>query len=238
MSKVISITSSKGGSGKTTLTAIAGALFMNEHKKRVALIDVDPQKSLLKKRESEIKLIKGKDVQYTKQVLKNKDDLNMYFSEVIYIDLKADFNTINAKINKVLDHFDYVFVDFPGSLLINDNALRLLKLIDYIFIPLYVDKNSYDSTIEFYKSLADLKEKNEIKGKSYLFFNKYSKRKNTSIFNSVKVFFEKRNIPLLKSVIYNYVSLEDYSTVLSPKIRTKDFKPEYEWVNEIIKIIK
>ena len=49
MSKVISITSSKGGSGKTTLTAIAGALFMNEHKKRVALIDVDPQKSLLKK---------------------------------------------------------------------------------------------------------------------------------------------------------------------------------------------
>lgn len=236
MAKIISITSSKGGSGKTTLTAIASAMLVNDYNKKVAVIDFDPQKSLMKIYNEGVKRIKDKERAYMDQAIRNKSNAGIYHAHAIYIDLDSDYASISKKINSVVEHFDYVFIDLPGSLLINDNALRILELIDYIFVPLYVDKNNYESTMEFFNALKAKKGSGSIKAEFFLFFNKYSKVKNTAVFKEVRKFFDKKNIPLLDSVIYNYISMEQYSIILSPKYKGAN-TPEYLWMEELNSII-
>jgi chromosome partitioning related protein ParA len=124
--KVISIISTKGGVGKTTLSAnLAG--YLSSINKKILMIDADPQPSL----SSYFKLIKQADFGLT-EVLFNPSTINHCISQTNYGDLIYSNDPDNQlqswlvgkgdgrfRLSIALKHlkkqYDYVFIDTQGA---------------------------------------------------------------------------------------------------------------------------
>lgn len=237
LGKLIAITSSKGGVGKTTLTSIVSTSIFNKYTPKVAVVDIDPQQSIVSYRRIENQKIKDGNTALSKQVIENNDKYSSYFTSIYRIDIKDDFNNIFESLERLKKKFDYIFLDFPGSLVLHDNTLRLLKYLDWIFVPLYVDVNNFNSTMEFISALKDLKDKGKINGSFRVFFNRYSKVKNTSQFEEVSKYLDNKGITLMQSYVYDSVEVERFSTILAPRY-SGGKKNIYNWIDELYNLIE
>ena len=130
------------------------------------------------------------------------------FADVEKIDLVTDFAKIKTKLRALEQMYDIVFLDFPGSLNLHKNTLALLTVLDKVFIPFYVDENSFDSTYPFARSLYDFKRAGKTKADIYVFFNKYhDKGKNASEFNRVGDFLKDKGMNMMKHNVYEDVAI-------------------------------
>lgn len=234
---IISITSSKGGAGKTTLNAILGANLFSYFKKKVAFLDIDPQQTLTRVRKKEIEELKtiGVNSKMYQTAKRNLDVMGKPYSYMESLNpVTVPFQDIKKRIDELKSTYDVVILDFPGSLNINKNTLNLIYLLDYIFVPFYPDKNSFESTYPFFKTLSLMKDDKKIKATSYAFFNKYTTGKgaNAGQFARLEKFFEAQKINCLKNNVFNSISLEDYSTI-TPIGNTL----AYNWTEEIAFIL-
>ena len=143
---VLAFANSKGGSGKSTLTAVfAGYLytFGKKHNIKVAVIDADDaQNSLGKMRHMETG---GK-----------KDD-DEY--EIISISSNEIINYIDT----MKKQFDIILIDFPGNLK-QAGVIEGLHLADIVIIPFEANKISLDGTFEFYNIYREIQENREREG--------------------------------------------------------------------------
>ena len=133
MGKIISFSNQKGGVGKTT-TCVNMAAYLATMKRRVLLVDIDPQgnattglgfsKSSLKKSVYQV-LIEGEDC---------KNNLLPTCLETLTI-LPANIDLAGAEIELVgKKDFDYILIDCPPSLgLLTINALTAA---DSVIIPI------------------------------------------------------------------------------------------------------
>lgn len=138
MSKIILLSSIKGGVGKTTVTE-ALAHFMVSKGEQVTVVDADLQKSLVH------------DIEADRR--KHPNSAQLWDC--------VDLNTLDiANTNKVLAKLaakskGYILIDCPGNM--QDPSLSLLfEVADTIVVPLSFDRKTLDATSTFVLTLRKL----------------------------------------------------------------------------------
>ncbi|AMJ63999.1 ParA family protein [Hymenobacter sp. PAMC 26628] len=166
--KYISISSQKGGVGKTTINILAASAFHFLANQKVAVIDCDyPQHSLEGLRNKELEL------------LKNSPDKNAEFQALgrqAYPIVACEVKDALSIAKQMQGQFDLVFIDTPGTINV-PGIIELWKQLDYIFMPLESDRLSVEATIPYAQVLEKF-----IKGQPgsqlkqyYAFWNKHIK---------------------------------------------------------------
>ena len=193
--KVIGIMGQKGGAGKSTLTNIVPneILFKFCKKKKeckILVLDVDTQRSNSDLRERDVEILKMEipSPQYNEMEKEDQEQIRLMRTKFQFLNTKYgwkpyELKTVDMEPNSIgkaieilnSDQYDYVFLDFPGTLE-QEGTGDLIEYVQYMFIP--TAKNTYDIN-----SLARFIEQiNEIQWERlksiHFFFNKYEKIKN------------------------------------------------------------
>lgn len=234
---IVAITSSKGGAGKSTCSALAYTSIFDRFNHKVCLVSIDPQNSIPRIRNREIGNIKNSasGTSESRYIMKNIERFGVPFPKVYQMDINKEWASIKKKLEVLDEEYDLVFVDFPGSLELHINTLYILKLLDKIFIPIYVDESDFDSVCGFVAAMLKMKKSDKIKADINLFFNKYvtsEKQRNYRYFEDAKKSFHKLNWPLMKNHVKDEAIFGRFSTILPPKLSIARFNI-FHWVEEL-----
>jgi chromosome partitioning protein len=155
LSKVIALFNQSGGVGKTSL-AMNLAYHITERKKRVLLIDMDPQGSLttfMGLDASDLKQTVYESILHTKPLFIHSDihgiDLapaNITLSSAELELVVADMRDIRLKeaIEPVLDKYDFILIDCPPSL----GLLSYISLVasTHVLVPIQTQYKAFCGT--------------------------------------------------------------------------------------------
>ena len=168
-SKILTIINQKGGVGKST-TAINLAAALGEKKKKVFIVDLDPQGNSTSGLGIEKKEVKQciydvllNDVPITDVIVKdaytNVDvapaTINLAGAEVELVTEIARENRLKEALNKVKNNYDYIFVDCPPSLgLLTVNAL---VAANKLLIPIQTEFYALEGVTKLLDSMKRVK---------------------------------------------------------------------------------
>lgn len=213
---IYTISNHKGGVGKTTSTINIGAALANK-KKRVLLVDLDPQANLTQSlgiKESEITIydnLKGEKLispfEYKNNLYVLPSSLDLSAAEIELSSEPGREYILKEFLLKLNDKYDYILIDCPPSLgLLTINALTASN---FVIIPMQAE----------FLPLRGLAKLNEVIGKiqtrlntkleiGCVFLTQYDARKilNRDVAESVSEFFGEK---FLKSKISSNIALAE-----------------------------
>lgn len=214
--KIISFYSDKGGSGATMLNVAVGAYLTYKNDKKVCIVDTVAGgfRSLSDDRIEEInQIVENKsnynDLDISPEELESlkKSPLEGGSLPIFKIE---DFKNFLEFLKDNKNKFDFILLDVSGVSLPNYNFLMKSHFIFLLSTlnEINQDKKTYNAferlKIKKTKHLFNL---NDV----YLLFNKVEKKRDYE--DLLKKIREKNDINLLKSIIYNRVTFNDYSTI-------------------------
>lgn len=172
---VISFFTQKGGVGKSTLAVITSSYLNYIKKKKVVLIDADPQHSCAIVRRTNLANI---DI-YKEEM----DKLSINQDNIYPIISTSVEETLQALVKNKIEA-DYVIIDLPGNL--QDKILNVVFLSDYVIVPLEHDNASVETSIRSCNTIKSIQPKSKIKD-IIAVFNKipYLQRNKVKSFTSI-----------------------------------------------------
>ncbi len=222
--KVIAIINQKGGVGKST-TAINLSAALGERKKKVLLVDLDPQGNA----SSGLGIEKGKveycvydallnDVPFKETILHTRfpnldlvpATINLAGAEVELVSAMARENRLREAIEGSRGKYDYIFVDCPPSLgLLTVNAL---VAADSLLIPIQTEFYALEGVTKLIGSMDLVKKR---------------LNPNLSIFGVLLTMYDKRTIlsKQVASEVRNYFK-ETFNTVIPRSVKLSE-APSY-----------
>lgn len=233
MAKVISVTNSKGGSGKSTMTVFLASVFSKINKK-VLVIDCDEQGSIISAHQTAVDV--GDNILFDVANLDaNNDDF---------------FDNLENYANK----YDYIFIDMPGRG--HDNAVkRILYSVEYALIPIgYGDTDIYASQ-NFITDMINIKKDMKQQGfdlKIGIFFNNLKKtnKAQDTINSFLENYKNEQTIEILKNSkdkvifmsnreIYKTLEFGHTPLELSKTFKTKNTIIEFEdFIESVLKFLR
>lgn len=163
MSVTISISTQKGGVGKTTLTGMVAGQLHYVHALRCLAIDADfPQHSLSGLRDREEKALSTSPT--LSDLCRNfyaKHDFGTY--PIFKTGTEPHNATASAILSRIpAADLQVILIDLPGS--VNQpETLQTLLDVDYFFVPVIPDRVVIESTISFHDLMMKLKSKEEFR---------------------------------------------------------------------------
>ncbi len=169
--KVISLVNQKGGVGKTT-TAVSLASYIGKKKKKVLLIDLDPQANAtsglgIEKNELENTTydLLINETPVTEVILETSaqnvdiiaSNINLAGAEVELVNAISRENILRTAVEEIRDDYDYIIIDCPPSLgLLTINALTAS---DGIIIPIQGEYYALEGLSQLVETINIVKKK-------------------------------------------------------------------------------
>lgn len=210
MGKIIAVVNQKGGVGKTT-TVINLAAALVEKKYKILIVDIDPQgnatsgcgvlKNQTKSTIYDI-LVNETDVEevITKAEHEKMDivpaNMNLAGTEVELVNTKQREFILKKQLDKVLDKYDYIFIDCPPA--VNILTINALTAAHSVLIPMQCEYYALEGLSQLVQTIGLVKKNTNhqlvLEG---ILFTMYDNRTNLSsqVVKEVKTHFS--------STVYN-----------------------------------
>ena len=232
MSKVIMFSTSKGGQGKSTSTMLCATAFADApFNKRVAVVDVDSQKSLVRKYE------------YDKKVYEDAAQL--------FTILNYSVEDLESNIQQLKDEYDLIFIDAAGKHDVNQNLAdqeiyKLLIYTDYLFVPFCGGNFNIESTLDFLKmaiNVKAIKDETDVPLTIYGYAAMYEPRrtKDKELNKETKEITDLTGVKFMDVPLKRLTIYQDADTMCS-LYDTGAYEPNYinflRWINELNNLIQ
>lgn len=177
MTDIITVGNYKGGVGKSSITEIFAFLLDKEYKKKVLLIDTDPQMNLsdkvrrtfdvdAKPKKQLMQAIENQTIEDALVTINDNIDLlvgdwqiEKFHQHVSELPKQAQFYLLYTLTKDLVKNYDYVLIDTrPSTDIMTNNAVAMS---DYVLIVAKTEQDSFTSSQRYYKYLSEMTEYNE-----------------------------------------------------------------------------
>lgn len=150
MKKVITFFNEKGGTGKTTLTALFSSYLAYKLKQPVFVMDMDyPSYQMYNIRQTDIEILQNEPAAPLNRFYDGSAPYPVGKTAGQDSFTPAQLDAIERALRKQLDGEGYFLIDFPGRFLPNDPVYHLVSkgLIDLVVFPIDTDRQSCVSAL-------------------------------------------------------------------------------------------
>ncbi len=218
MTQIISVVNQKGGVGKTT-TTVSLAAFIGKKRKKVLMIDLDPQGNATSglgvdksKIENSTYDVMVNDLPISEAIVgstaKNVDicptNINLAGAEVELVGAMSREQILKNAIEEVADNYDYIFIDCPPSLGIL--TINALTASNNLIIPIQGEYYALEGLSQLVDTVSKVKKK---------------LNKNINILGVVLTMFDKRTqlTRQVRDEVENYFGDKVFKTNIPRNVR-------------------